>query len=185
MRPRHRIALLEQQPRILALQRLLDAHQFPLASQLVTVQTKDELALSQSGARVVDGRPCAAVPNDDVAGAVLLGRDRAFERCVRQRMVFGAHRQAFVDGVEAGAARHRPRQQDAVEFKPEVVVQTRRAVLLDHECECVAAAGGTGLRLGRQAEVALGAVRLQSVASADGCDVDARGRWRGRRVCHQ
>ena len=57
----------------------------------------------------------------------------AFEIAVIERMIFDLHRQPLVVRIERGAARDRPGFEDAVEFQPEIVVQPRRVMLLDHE----------------------------------------------------
>ena len=162
-RPRPLVLLLEQKPRVLPITGLANAHQLPQAGQLFAVQPKDELALLHALARVADRFPRAAIPDDDVAGAVLLRRDRAFERTVRDRMVLDMDRHALFGGVVARSLRHRPRPQHAVELEPEVVVQPGGRVLLDHERRLLRPLGGCRARLRRALEVALAAIRRQRV----------------------
>src|SRR6185436_13169646 len=75
--------------------------------------------------------PLAAIPQQHLAGAVLLLRDHALEFAVLERMVFGLHREALVGGVEARAFRHRPALEHALELEAKVVVQPRRRMALD------------------------------------------------------
>ena len=53
-------------------------------------------------------------------------------------MIFGLHRQPLVLRIERRPLGHRPGQQHAVPFEPEVVVQVRGEVLLHAEEELVA-----------------------------------------------
>ena len=75
----------------------------------------------------------AAIPDDDLAGAVLAFRDHAFERAVVVRVILGHHRQAFVVAVQRRSFRHCPGLQHAVAFEPEVVMQPSRRMLLHDE----------------------------------------------------
>src|SRR6185369_10900815 len=85
-RPRRVVALLDQQPRLLALAGVaVHAHQRPAAVQLLAMQLELELAGTVARARVADRLPGAAVPDDHGARAVLPGRDHAFEAGVRDR----------------------------------------------------------------------------------------------------
>ena len=87
--------------------------------------------------RGVKGRrlrdPGAPVPDDDVAGAVLLGGDDAFEVEVLDRMVLDVDGHPADGRVEGRALRDGPRHEDAIDLEPEVVVQPGGAVALDHE----------------------------------------------------
>ena len=123
LRARMRVAFLEQQPGFLLLIALGDPDQLPRPGQLLAVQSKRQLAGGQPGTRVADRLPVPAVPDDHAAGAVLLRRDRALERSVRQRMVFHLNGHALVGRIATRALRHRPGQQYAVELQPEVVMQ--------------------------------------------------------------
>src|SRR5262249_49619127 len=56
-----------------------------------------------------------------------------FELVVVERMRLDLHGQALDGGVGRGTLRHRPGEHDAAMLETEVVVETGRAVLLDHE----------------------------------------------------
>src|SRR5690606_28601747 len=75
----------------------------------------------------------AAVPNDDLAGPVLLCRNDTFERRIGKRMVLSRDCHAFVPRIERWSFRHGPGFQHAVEFQPEIVVQPPRSMLLHHK----------------------------------------------------
>ncbi|MNI85317.1 hypothetical protein D3C73_1422970 [compost metagenome] len=61
--------------------------------------------------------------------------DTAFERGVRQRMVFDVHRQALDRGVQRRSLGHGPTLQCAVEFQAKVIVQVGGVVLLNAELQ--------------------------------------------------
>ena len=134
-RPRPGVTLLEQDPRILLVAGLGDAHQLPEAGELFAVQLEQQLALGHAVARVADRLPVAAVPDDHRAGAVLARRDRAFEAAVGHGMVFDMDRHALLGRIEAWALGHRPAQQDAVELEAKVVVKARGPMFLDDKGE--------------------------------------------------
>ena len=75
----------------------------------------------------------AVVEDADLARAVVTLRDRALERPVLERVDLGLHREPLVALRDRQALRDRPRRQRAVAFEADVVVQARRAVLVDHE----------------------------------------------------
>ena len=160
-RPRVLVLLLDQQPRLLLFAVALHPHQHPAAVQLVAAQLELQVAVAIALARVAVGQPGALVPDDHLAGAVLLRRDRALERVVRDRVVLDVNRHAPVVRVEARPLRHRPALHRAVELEAEVVVQPRRPVLLHDERARrrvrLAALG----RFRGDREIALGAVALQ------------------------
>ncbi len=81
--------------------------------------------------RIADRFPGAAIPQQHRSSAVLPLRNDALELAVLERMILDVHRQALVGRIQAGALRDRPALQDAFELEPEVVVQTRRRMLLD------------------------------------------------------
>src|ERR1700680_329477 len=63
---------------------------------------------------------------------ITLGND-ALKIVIRNRMIFHFHRQTLVPGIERRTLRHRPRFQHTIQFQPEVVVKTRRIMLLHDE----------------------------------------------------
>ena len=83
-------------------------------------------------------------------------------------MILGLHRQALVLRIDRRPLRHRPRQQHAVPFEPEVVVQVRGEMFLDAEEELVALLPfrrrRVAARFRRLREVALLAVILEGHA---------------------
>src|SRR5262249_23098832 len=87
----------------------------------------------------------------------------AFEIAVRDGVILDVHRKALGLGIERRALRHRPREQDAVVFEPEVVVQVAREMFLDAE-KAIASRFRFDLPLGFRGllEVALAAVFLES-----------------------
>ena len=139
--------------------------------QLVAMHLELELAGAIALARVADRRPGAFVPDDDLAGAVLLIRDLPFEAVVRDGMVFNLHCHALVRRVEARTLGHSPAFHGAVELEAQVIVQARRPMLLDDElqtalrlCTTLAAV----LRLRRDREVPLGFVRPECIVFRHG-----------------
>ena len=103
----------------------------PAALQPLAVQAELQLALLQAFVRIVERLPGAAVPQHDGAAAILALRDGAFEAAIFERVVLGVDGEPLLRRIEARPARHRPAFQDAVELKPEIVVEARRGVLLD------------------------------------------------------
>ena len=139
------------------------------ALHLLARQHELELAVGDGGGRVGRlrlGLPRAPVPHDHVARAVLLGRDHALEVEVLHRVVLDVDRHPPDLRIEGRALRDGPRGEHAVDLQPEVVVQARRAMLLDdepttgqHGRRGVGRLAGRGLR--RLREVALAAVLLE------------------------
>ena len=141
-------------------------HDREAALELLAVETELELAVLDALAPVECrglGLPGAPVPDDDVARAVLLGRDDSFEIEVFDRMVLDVDGHAADLRVERRALRHGPRHEDAVDLETEVVVEPRRAVALDDEPAGATAGGGRrdGRRLRSLFEVPLAAVFLE------------------------
>ena len=88
----------------------LHAHQHPASMQAFALKDEFHLALLQGLQRVsaIPSGPVAAVPHLHRAAAILALGDGPLEVAVTQRMVFHLHRQAFVSGIQRGAAGHRP-----------------------------------------------------------------------------
>ena len=95
----------------------------------ITTTARINAAATVEGRRL--GLPCPPVPDDHVAGAVLLGRDDALEVAVFHRMVLDVPGEALVRRVEAGPFRHGPAHQDAAELQAKVVVKAAGCVFLD------------------------------------------------------
>ena len=80
-------------------------------AQLLAVQVDVQLALRRApspGSSVRGRLPRAAVPDDDVAAAVLAGRDHALEVEVLDRVVLDVHAPAAGPGSSVGPFGHRP-----------------------------------------------------------------------------
>src|SRR5947209_20324663 len=75
-------------------------------------------------------------------------------------MILDVHGEAFLARYQTRPARHRPALHHAVEFEPEVVMQPRCRVLLDHE-GVAAALDLAAARLRGDVELALLAVFLE------------------------
>ena len=59
----------------------------------------------------------------------------AFEIAVIERMVFDLDREPLVTRIERRTFGDRPGFEDAVELEPQIVMQPRRVVLLDHKAK--------------------------------------------------
>ena len=100
--------------------------------QLVAMQVEFEVALGEAALGILR-IPIAAVPELHRAAAILILRNRAFEIAVVERMVLDLDREPLVMRVERRSSRDGPGFEHAVEFQPEIVVQARCGMLLDHE----------------------------------------------------
>ncbi len=171
------VALVDEQPLVafVVLERLARRAAGPATGpddrestlELLAVEPELELAVGDGG-RGVDrgslGLPGPPVPDDDVARAVLLGRDDALEVEVLDRVVLDVDGHPPDLGVEGGALRDGPAHEDAADLEPEVVVEPRGAMTLDDEAAAAPADLGVrraGGRFGRLGEVALAAVFLE------------------------
>ena len=105
-----------------------------------------------------DRRPCAAVPEHHRAAAIFALGDSAFEGGITQRMVFGAHCEAFDRRVEARPLGDRPALEQAVHFQAEVPVEPGCIVLLNHEAVAARRSAMLARRLGGTREIAFGVV---------------------------
>src|SRR5207237_10873737 len=65
--------------------------------------------------------------------AVLALRDRPLEAVVLDWMIFHLHRETLDRGIGARSFRHRPTLHHAVELETQIVMQSGRRVLLNHE----------------------------------------------------
>src|SRR6266702_886343 len=124
--------MLDQQPvgALAASAIVAHAHEHPAAVQLVAVQRELEVTLLEAAFGII-GFPSAAVPQHHRAAAILAFWNRAFEIAIVERMVLDLDRQPLVAWIERRPLRHRPGLEDAVEFEPEIVMQTGRIMLLD------------------------------------------------------
>src|SRR5690606_4631692 len=125
---------LDEQPVLLLLARFLrHPHKMPAAVKLLAVQFEFEVTFGIALFGVADGRPAAAVPDDHRAAAIFTFRNRSFEAAIIERMILDVDGKALVARDEARAFGYRPALQHAIHFKPQVVVQPARGVLLDNE----------------------------------------------------
>ncbi len=87
---------------------MLHAHERPAATQFVAMEVEQQFAFGPPLRDVVQRRPGAAIPDDDVAGAVVARRDRAFEVRVFERVIFDQRGEAFVRGIGGRTFRYGP-----------------------------------------------------------------------------
>jgi len=73
------------------------------------------------------------VPDRDVTRAVVAGRDVAPEVDVVERVVLDVNGEVVLLGVGGHAFGHRPRDENAIPFEPEIPVQAARVMLLHHK----------------------------------------------------
>ncbi len=153
------------------------AHDREATLQLLAVEHELQLAVAYRLLWVEGGRlglPGAPVPDDDVAGAVLLGGDDSFEVEVLDRVVLDVDGHAPDLAVEGGALGDGPADENALDLEPEVVVEPRGSVALDDEPP-----GGAGQvrrrRFGGLAEVTLAAVFLEGHAGSVPAEAGRRG----------
>ena len=100
-RSRRLVALLDQQPRLLALvTSAAHPYQRPTALQFFALQLELQLALTIAFAWISIRNPNAAIPHDDGARAVLPRRDHAFKGCIGERVIFDMHRHALVGRIQ-------------------------------------------------------------------------------------
>src|SRR4051812_48664312 len=99
------------------------------------------MAFLEALVEIADRLPRAVVPDIDVPAAVLPLRNVAFERCIRDRVIFDFDREALFGGVERWPFGHRPTAQRALPFEAKVPVQPARGVLLNHEDQSFAVSG--------------------------------------------
>src|SRR6266852_3609329 len=139
----------------------LHPDQDPTSMQLLAVEPELQGAFFESFFRrlVALGGPVSAVPDHNRPAAVLAFGNGALEIAILQRVIFYLDREALFFGVERGSAGHCPRFEDTIEFEPEIVMEARRRMLLNHEAPAFRGRDcGVAARLGGFAEIALGLV---------------------------
>src|SRR4029077_2906263 len=124
-----------------------------------------------------------AVPDRDVAGAVVAGRNVARVVDVSEGMVLDVHGQVVLLRVGWHAFRNRPGDKHSITLQPEVPVEPARVVLLDTEPRRLGSLSGhLGAGFARLLEVAFGLIlgelpghdsRLGYAAAASATSVDA------------
>src|ERR1700679_404086 len=123
---------------------------------MATHKAIDHLVLGPVGVRAV-------VPDGDIAGSV---GDGVLALRVVNRVVLRATGHPPVLRVDRGAARDRPRHQDAVDLQPKVVVVAARRMMLDHELWPATAPFSASRLLGTPPRTPLSPVIAQT---HDGC----------------
>src|ERR1700733_5583638 len=150
----------------------------PIADELLAEETKRDVPLGAHRLFLIrrDRLVGAAVPDEDVTGAVLAARDAPLEAVVLHRMIFRLDRQPLHLGVVARSFGHGPTRHRSGDLETKIVVHSRRVVLLDDELEPrtwirlafflslpESKRRRCGLRLGRDGKVALRAIRRERV----------------------
>ena len=143
-------------------------HPIPPPGREKCVATLDPLAVEDHLHLPVGPRLAlvgAMVPDGHLAPAVLAGGDRPAERRVVERVVLGGNGEMVVTRIEGHALRQSPRHEHPVPLEPEVPVQGRGVMLLDHERAALAARrprARTGDRLGGATGATPGAIGPES-----------------------
>ena len=162
-----RVAVLEEEPLLLAARVGARPDERPLAAQLVAGELEHELPVLEPGAGIRARRPGAAVPHDDCPRAVIPRGDDPLEVRVLERVVLHLDGHPPVGRVVGRALRHGPAAQGAVELEPEVEVQASGGVLLDDEQpgseRVLRGVAGAAERLGRAPRIALLPVAVEAV----------------------
>ena len=138
-------------------------HQRPPAFEPNAVEGEPQLAVLQHDAGVALGPPVAAIPYHHGASAILSLRDFAFKVAVVEGMVLCPYGQPSLRGIERGPLCDGPREKDAVELKPQIIVQSPRRMLLDDEPQPLCRSDGALASWFRcPGKVSLGAVTVES-----------------------
>ena len=177
------VVLVDEQPLLLAPPLpLRGPHEHEAPGELLALDVEVQIALRDGLGRIDPGlgAPPSPVPDDDVAAAVLAGRDHALEVGVLDRVVLDLHREPADARVERRSLGYGPADEDTVELEAQVVVQSAGPMALDHEppadrtvLRSPAALAAAGL--GRRGEVPLALVLGQR-------DVGSVVGWRLRRA---
>src|SRR5690606_17237709 len=129
----------------------------PFALHALAFKRELEVAALQPFMWITLRCPYALVPEKHRACTVILFRYRAFESRVIHRMIFGSDSKALVCRVAAWPACDGPAFQNAIQFKPEVIMQSRcRMLLHDENIACFRSLAARGLRrVGKAAHLAV------------------------------
>src|SRR4051794_26494872 len=111
------------------------AHQCPAAMQFFAFEMELQLAGFVCGRWVALRFPVTDIPYVDMPGTILMFRNVTLEVDIVERVVFHMDCKPFVGWIEAWSLGDRPAFQRATEFKPEVIVQLARMMLLHHEAQ--------------------------------------------------
>ena len=136
--------------------------------ELLAVKVEVQITGLDCGDRVVAvcKLPRSPVPDDDVARAVLGVRDHAFEVEVLERVVFDVHGHPLHVGIERRSFWNRPTDENPIELESQVVVKPARSMALHHEPMSIGHRRRRAGRLGRDREVALLPVGLETGVGA-------------------
>ena len=134
----------------------LRRHERPESLEPLAVQVHRQPAV----ALLLDELVGAAIPDLDLARAVLARRDLALERAVVERMILDVHREHALAGLERQPLRHSPAREHAVPFEAEVVVEAPRGMALNDKSQ-LRALFPASERLRRRLRVALAPVLAQ------------------------
>src|SRR3954471_13822594 len=131
---RRLVVLVKQEP-LLARAFRSAAHEDEASLELAAVEVEMELAIVHRVDRVLPSRPRprSPAPDDDIAAAVLAGRDASLEVEVVEGMVLDMHRQTLRLRIERRPFRDRPAEQDAGGLQTQIVVKALGAVTLNDE----------------------------------------------------
>ncbi len=101
--------------------------------ELVAFELEEKLPLFESFARVLEGYPFAAVPDNHAARAIVAGGDDPLEVAVLQRVILHLHGQPLVIHVVRRALWHGPGAEHALHLEAKVEVELAGGVLMDDE----------------------------------------------------
>ena len=162
------ILVLDHQP-FVAFFALFQFHQNKAAPQFFPVQAELDFSLFQllQRAEVALQVKSPTVPYHHCSRAIIAFRNFPFEIAVVQRMILGHDRQPLVRVALRRSLGHGPRLQRPIDGQPEIVVQPRGPVLLNHKRVAV---------LGPGTDFQLWQFRLRQA-----CTLARRGRFWGRR----
>ena len=112
---------------------MLHADEDPTALQALAGENEFEIPFFERRFRcfAIQGFPITAIPELDGTAAILALRYRAFEIAIVQRVILDLDSEAFIGGIERGAARYGPGFEDTVQLQAQVVMQSPRSVFLD------------------------------------------------------
>ena len=130
------VAGLKQQPLFFFLARTTPrADQVPAPLQLLAIEFECEVALFVALHRIAFWPPKPAIPDHDRAAAIFAFGDDPFEIAIIDGVILDMDGEALFLRIEARPFGHRPALEDAPKFKPEIVMQAPRGMLLNHEAQ--------------------------------------------------
>jgi hypothetical protein len=123
--------MLDQQPGFICSSAIAaGSHQYPRRAQLLTLQSKFQIAFSESILDIVALRkPSTVVPHHHGASAIFPFRNDAFTIPILAGMILYLHRQSFDGRVQRRSLWNCPGEQHGVEFQAKAVVQMRGVML--------------------------------------------------------